>query len=269
MKRAKKTFKRLFKIISRDEMRILPGHLAFFIVFSLIDIFTLIGLICSNYITHELIVMFEDTLPSAVASILKSAVETNNEEFNIIIFAICALYIASNGCLSMIITSNALYHVKNDNFIKQQIKAIIMTVILIVLILFTVLVPAFGEFIISMIQKNHPGRLIETIGLIFGYLKTPLSVIFMYLGVKIIYTIAPDKNIPSRYTTYGALFTTFGWVIATKIYSIYLNNINSYNMFYGSLANIIIFLLWVYILAYIFTLGIALNNDRYLDSQEV
>ena len=93
MREAKKMFKRLFKIIKREEMQILPGQLAFFIVFSLIVIFTLIGLVCSNYITHELIVMIEDALPSAVSAIFKSAIETNNEEFNIIIFVICALFI--------------------------------------------------------------------------------------------------------------------------------------------------------------------------------
>lgn len=270
MKEAKKTFKRLFKTIRRDEMRILPGQLAFFIVFSLIVIFTLIGLICSTYVTHELIDLIEDSLPLAVASILKSVLEPNSGDFNLIIFVICSLFIASNGCTAMIITSNALYHIKNDNIVKQQIKAIIMTLILILLILFTVLVPAFGEFIINLIKDHYKeGRLIETISLIFSYLKTPLSFILMFFGVKIIYTIAPDKNIASKYTTYGALFTTCGWIIATKIYSLYINNINTYNIFYGSLANIIIFLFWVYILAYIFTLGIALNNDRYLDSQEV
>lgn len=269
MKEAKKTLKRLYKIIRRDEMRILPGQLAFFIVFSLIVIFTFIGLICSTYVTNELVLMIEDSLPSAVASIFKSALETNNEEFNIIIFVVCALFIASNGCNAMIITSNALYHIKNDNLIKQQIKAIIMTIILILLILFTVLVPAFGEFIINLIKNHYPGRIIDTIEIVFSYLKLPLSFILIFFGIKVIYTIAPDKNISSKYTTYGALFTTLGWIISTKVYSIYINSINNYNLYYGSLANIVIFLFWVYILAYIFTLGIALNNERYLDSQEV
>ena len=269
MREAKRICKRLYRIINREEMLILPGQLAFFIVFSLIVIFTLIGLVCSNYVTSELVSMIEETLPKAVYAIFKSAIETNNEEFNIIIFVICALYIASNGCSAMIITSNALYHIKNDNFIKQKIKAFIMTIILILLILFTVLVPAFGEFIINLIKDHHPGRLIDTIDIIFTYLKIPLSFILIFFGVKVIYTIAPDKTISSKYTNYGALFTTVGWIISTKVYSIYLNNMGDYNVYYGSLANIVILLFWVYILAYIFTVGIALNNERYLDSQKV
>ena len=171
MKKAKSTIKRLIKIISREEMQILPGQLAFFIVFSLIVIFTLIGLVFSNYVTHELVVLFENTLPQAVSAIFKSILETNNEEFNIIVFIICALFIASGGCSAMIITSNALYHIKNDNFVKQKIKAFIMTIILIILILFTVLVPAFGEFIINLIQDHYPSRVIDTIEIVFTYLK--------------------------------------------------------------------------------------------------
>lgn len=269
MKEAKKTLNRLFKILKREEMRILPGQLAFFFVFSIIIICSLIGLVGSSFITQELIIRIEESLPSAVSSLLRSVLEIEDSEFNILFFVISSLYIASDGCGAMIITSNALYKIKNENVVKQKIKAIIMTIILIVLILFTVLVPAFGELIINVIQNHYPGRIIDTIEIIFIYLKIPLSFIFMFMGVKIIYTLAPDKTIPSKYTNYGALFTTVGWILATKIYSIYLNNINTYNIFYGSLANIVILLFWVYLLAYIFTLGIALNNEHYNDSKEV
>ena len=80
--------------------------------------------------------------------------------------------------------------------------------------------------------------------------------------IKILYTMAPDKNIPSNQTNYGALFTTFGWIISTYIYSIYINNYARYSIFYGGLANLIILMLWLYLLAYIFTIGLALNFKR-------
>lgn len=269
MKEVKRMVKRIYRIINTEEMQILPGQLAFFIVFSLIVIFTLIGLICSNYVTHELITSIEETLPSAVSSIFKSLIETENEEFNIIVFVIVGIFIASNGCSAMIITSNALYKIKNDNLVKQKIKAIIMTIILILLILFTVLIPAFGDLVINLISNNFPGKVIDVIEIAFTYLKTPISCILIFIGVKIIYTLAPDKTIPSKYNNHGAIFTTFGWIIATEGYSLYLNSINTYNVYYGSLANIVILLFWVYLLAYIFTLGIAFNNERYIESQKV
>ena len=54
----------------------------------------------------------------------------------------------------------------------------------------------------------------------------------------------------------------------TRVYAIYLNNFNTYNLFYGSLANVVVLLFWIYILAYIFTMGMAINSDYYFECQE-
>ena len=63
-------------------------------------------------------------------------------------------------------------------------------------------------------------------------------------------------------TTYGALFTSLGWIIVTAIYSFYINNYAHYQVFYGGFANIIILMLWTYFLALIFVIGLALNYRR-------
>ena len=169
----------------------------------------------------------------------------------------------------MIITSNVIYKIKNKNLIRQKVKAIFMTVVLIILILFIVIVPAFGELIINTIAKNYPGKIIETIGIGYNYLEYPLSFVLIFLCIKILYTIAPDAKIPSHYNNYGTLFTTILWIVITRVYAIYLNNFNTYNLFYGSLANVVIMLFWIYLLAYVFTMGMAINSDRYFESQKV
>ena len=268
MKKAKKMFNRLFKIMKLEEMQILPGHLAFFFVLSIFAIFPLIGYIGSTFITEGLIKSIENNLPGAVSAVLKSLMVTEKSGMNIIVFAACSIFFASNGCLSMIITSNVIYKIKNDNMIKQQIKSIIMTLILITLILFIVLVPAFGDLILSVIKNHYPGKIIDTIIVGYQWLKYPLSFILIFLDIKILYTLAPDERIPSHYNNYGALFTTILWIIITRGYALYLNNINTYNIFYGSLANVVIMLLWIYALTYVFMIGMALNSERYLDSQK-
>lgn len=74
--------------------------------------------------------------------------------------------------------------------------------------------------------------------------------------------MAPDTQIASKTTTSGALFTTVTWIIATEVYSFYVNTFNSYNLLYGSIANLLILLLWVYLLSYVFVVGMALNASR-------
>ena len=49
------------------------------------------------------------------------------------------------------------------------------------------------------------------------------------------------------------------WMLATQIYSGWVGNFAHYDIFYGSISNIIILLMWVYILAYIFVIGLIIN----------
>ena len=43
--------------------------------------------------------------------------------------------------------------------------------------------------------------------------------------------------------------------------SYYINNVARYNLVYGNLANIVILLLWFYVLAYVFVVGLYLNKN--------
>ena len=268
MKKAKKMLNRVWQSIKREEMRILPGQLAFFMVLSIFAIFPLIGLISSSFISNELVESIEKTLPIGVYTVLEALLSVESSG-SIIIFGLFAIYLASNGCGSMIITSNVIYKIKSKNIIRQKVKAIFMTVVLILLILFIVVVPAFGELIINSIAKNYPGKIIDTIGIVYHYLEYPLSFVLIFMGIKILYTLAPDERIPSRFNNNGTLFTTLLWIIITRLYAIYLNNFNTYNLFYGSLANVVIMLFWIYLLAYVFTMGMAINSDCYLESKKV
>ena len=71
-----------------------------------------------------------------------------------------------------------------------------------------------------------------------------------------------NKNVKSKDTSYGAVFTTISWIVITYIYSFYVNNLAHYSTFYGGLANIVILMIWIYFLAYFFTVGMALNSLR-------
>ena len=268
MKKARRVLGRIWKIFKLEEMRILPGQLAFFMVLSVFALFPIFGLIGSSFISNELINSMDHSLPAAVSSILKSLMEVESSGLSITIFLIFSIYIASTGCEAIIITSNVIYKIKNTMSIKQSIKAIFMTIILISLILFVVLVPAFGELIINAISKDTPGKVIDTIHLIYDILKYPISFLLIFIDLKILYTLAPNTKISSVYNNYGTLFTTVMWIIITRVYSIYLNHFNTYDIFYGSFGNVVIMLFWVYLLAYVFTMGMAINAEYYFKSQE-
>jgi membrane protein len=77
------------------------------------------------------------------------------------------------------------------------------------------------------------------------------------------YVIAPDENIPSNTTNKGALFSSIGWILATEIFAFCIDRFARYDIFYGSISNILVLLLWVYLLSYIYVFGMIINASIY------
>ena len=90
-----------------------------------------------------------------------------------------------------------------------------------------------------------------------------MTFLIIYFNIKLIYTISPSKSIKSNTTSYGAMTTTFLWVLVTAIFTYYLKHFARYDILYGNLSSLIILMIWVYLLCYIFVLGMAINSTKY------
>lgn len=269
MERARAFLKKVFHIIKRPEMRILPGQLAFFFVLSLIPLIALVGTIAAsfNISVATLEEIMKSALPVSISDTLLTYVSGKGLNFNIVVFFVSAFVLASNGAHSMIITSNEIYKIECDQIIKRRIKAIMMTFILVLLFVFLLVVPVYGDSILQLaLNYSNYSPTVKFITLVYQVLKYPLSLSLIYINIKLLYTIAPDKKIATQTTTYGAVFTTITWVLATEIYSFYVVTFANYDIFYGSISSIIILLLWVYILSYIFVIGMAINAGERTDT---
>ena len=251
--------------VLKPEMSILPGQLAFYFVLTIIPLAALLGSIINIiHIPKDVLNIFYNSLPVEVANLVFQISTEESISIHLIVFLITSLVLASNGTNSMIITSNHIYKIKNKSYFGRRFKALFMLVNLILLLVFMIIVLVFGDKIIGLLSDFISNdRLLFYINLIYKILKYPISIIWIYLSIKVLYIMAPDRDIKGRQVRFGAIFTTFTWVIATKIYSWYIGNFAQYSSFYGSISSIIVLLLWIYILSYLFVLGMMLNAARY------
>ena len=245
-------------------MLILPGNLAFFLFLSLIPVITLIGIIASTFSlsTDTLINFVNQNLPGGVIDVLLPFIDGSHVNATNILFILAGFGIASNGPDSLITAANILYKVENNDYITRRIKALFMTFILVLLIIFILVFLAFGnvildwlsnfEFLKTFILNNYT---------IITVLKYLIAFIFILFLIKILYTLAPNKKIKSKYVNKGAIFSTIMIMLVTVIYSFYVTNFAHYDIMYGSLASLAILLFLIYLIAYILVLGIAINYD--------
>ncbi len=258
MNRFKYYVKRVFDTFKQMEMRILPGNIAFFFVMALIPMVTIIIFLSSRFgVSMDSIISFvKSVVPGEAGEVIVSVISGKGFDGSVGTFQFIALVAASNGTYAIINASNTLYQVTDRDVLKDRIKSVILLFILLGLIIFLILVPMFGEKILGLF---HSYKLIARVRWFYHLLNWPLTVFFVYMNLKVIYTIAPSKRIPSRSTTKGAIFTTIIWTVATAVFSSYLKYFANYNVVYGNLSNIIILMMWLYIISYVFVMGIAIN----------
>lgn len=257
----KEFFDNFIKVLTRPEMAVLPGQLAFFFVLAIVPTITIIsyGATLLNLSTDVIFDFIGSAFSNDIASMLLNVPTSNASGFSLFLVIVMGYYIASNGPASIIVTSNAIYGEKQSDFFTRRFKAIIMTLVLVILFIFMLIVPIFGNKIVELFQYVNINGVTEKVSAIFGFLQGPLTWLIIYIFVKILYTIAPNKKIKSKSVGYGAVFTSVSWIIVTYFYSYYINNIAHYSTFYGGLANIVVLMFWFYLLAYTFTIGMALN----------
>lgn len=262
---------RFYKIVSKPEIRILPGNLAFFLILSLVPLLTLASMIFSSVSISfgDITTIFQQILPTAVLEFLMPFFSSSIEGTHSILFFVIGFFVASNGAHAIILASNALYKTDGSSYLVRRIKAIFLTGILMLLFLFALVVLAFGNIIVRFILSfGIFSNIASSIYDMFVWFKWPIAFVFIFVMVKTLYTMAPDKKVSSKYVNKGALFTTFGWLLSTAIYSFYANDIADYSRFYGSLSSIAILMMWLYLVSYIFVVGIAINTSYYELSDE-
>lgn len=271
MEQARGFFKKIIKLIKKPELRILPGQLAFFLVLSIIPLIALIGAIASflSIPTDTIKVTIGSSVPKEIAEIVYNIISGQGLNFNMTAFLLIAFILASNGTHSMIITSNEIYRINSDNIIKRRMKAILMTFILMLLFLALLVIPIWGDTIFKIIFAVTENKLpLDLIYQSFKLIQYPLIIVILYFNIKLLYVTSPDEKIDSSTTRKGALFTTIGWIIASEIYSFYISTFSNYDLFYGSLSNVAILILWIYILSYIFVLGMIINAGTYQEKEK-
>ena len=132
MDRLKREMKHLFELLKEPEMKVLPAHLAFFMVLSLIPTITLIAYSTTLFKVpiNSIIDTMQGILPQEVTEILLPIINGNGINLTVGLSMIVVLFLASNGTHSIIVASNTMYGIKHSNYLVSRIKALILIVLL-------------------------------------------------------------------------------------------------------------------------------------------
>ena len=265
-------FKLTYKEMNEDHVMAFAGNLTYkglFAVFpfftfllSLLGIFNATGLVktmvdgLSGVAPQSATVFIEDQLLSITQSQAESAFT-----FGAIISILLALWGVSGAFRSVMEAMNVMYEVEEDRpFWKVYGLSIFMSLAVIVLLLGALVLVVFGESIgVAVADLVGLGSVFATIWSIAQWPVVALVVLFAF---ALIYYFAPAAKQRFRWISPGSIIAFVFWLIFSLLFSLYASTFggSSYNETYGSLAGVIILMLYVYYSALIMLIGAEMNQ---------
>ncbi|AYF53424.1 YihY/virulence factor BrkB family protein [Clostridium botulinum C] len=259
----KKTIFQLFYNLKKDEIFALASQLSYSLLLSffpfLIFLFTIASYssIQSDRILFTLKNIIPESAYTLVYSIINEVLQSRNA--NLLSFSfIITIWIASNGFKAVIRALNKAYGEKEErSFIKLQFMAIITTIILTFLIIFSLFILVLGNLIGYKIMTFF--SLPDNLFFIWNVFRYFLMLIFMILIFAVIYKLTPCRKLTFGEVLPGSIFATIGWIIVSIGFSFYVDNFANYSRLYGSIGAVIILMIWLFLTSIIILIGGEIN----------
>lgn len=171
---------------------------------------------------------------------------------------ITALWSASRMILSISRGLNAIWEIKETrNYLFMRIVSMFYTIIFSILILLLLVIVVFGNSLYRYVIQLAPivGTVLDPI-LNFRFLGAGVILVLFFCAT---YTFIPNRKLRFLEQLPGAIFSMLGWSGLSLAFSIYVDHFSNFSYMYGSLASIMILMLWLYTCMTIFFIGAEIN----------
>lgn len=190
--------------------------------------------------------------PGSVQNILRGAVDqlkTGQGTAGIVaVLGLLAAFWSASGYVGAFMrASNIIYDVPEGRPIWKTlpIRIGVTAVVGVLLVVSAVIVVFTGRLAEQVGGALGVGSLALTV---WSILKWPVLIVLVSLMFAILYWASPNaKHGGFRWVSPGGLLAVFVWIVASAAFAVYVGNFGSYNKTYGTLAGVVIFLVWLWL----------------------
>ncbi len=266
----KNQVKRIFKRINEDNVSIISAGIAFFFFLALFPgiaaVVSIYGLVVDVSQAEQHLNEAANVLPSEAYGLVSNILlQTAGQSsgtlgWSLVISILLSLWSASKGTSAMFDGVNIAYHEKDERgfIIKKAIILLFTLGIIVAGLLSIAFVMAFPAFIDSL-------GLPPVLKTVLGLLRWVILAGIVYFVLEMIYKVAPNRGSDFRWLNPGAIAATVLWIGGSLLFTLYVDNFGDYNATYGSIAAVIILLLWFYLTGFIIMLGAVINAETLPD----
>ena len=258
---------RLHRRMEQAELGLISAGVAFFGFLAIFPgvaaVIAIWGVLNDPSVIRTQIEVLRDFLPPDAHSLIVAQIEAllavpgGNLGWATLLSTAFALWSARAGVAALIRGLNAVHALPNRNGHWHQLRAMVLTFVLIGLALAAMVLAVVVPLAMAFLPLGtFEARVLEETNLGLGLL-------LMVLAVVLAYRYGPNygANRPPL-LSWGLLVAVVLWAVAARGFMLYLANFPAYNQVYGSIGAVAALMMWLYVSAYAVLLGAAVDSMR-------
>lgn len=258
--------KQVFSRVQGDRLSLVAAGVAFFIFLSifpaLASIISIYGLVADPQDVRQHMGTFSHLLPAEALTLIEEQVvrfaKSGEQRLGLGLVAglLVSLWSANKAMKAATQALNIANDVKEDrNFLKVNLVTLGLTFLSSLAFAFMLAVLIVVPVLVSAVLSQAS---LEWVVLIISWLLLVGAVLGVF---TVLYRKAPalHNTVTARQLLPGAITATVLLMLGSVLFSFYIINFGKYDAQYGSLASVVVTMLWLYLGAFIFLLGAEIN----------
>jgi len=254
---------RVWKEVWADEILDRAAALSYYLVFAmfpaLLFLTALVGFLPWP-LMDQLMGRLDETLPSDIVH--KTFVEiAGGARGGILSLGIAvAFWAASSGMAAVMSALNAVYDIEDHRpWWRRRLVAFGLTLGCAVFAPAALILFVFGEQVGGGVAASL--GLGPVFAFAWNWLRWPAAIALAALGIGLVYQFAPASRPGWRWMSPGALFAVAGWAVMSLGLRFYVTHLGNYSLTYGSIAGVMVTLLWLYLTSLALLVGAEIDAE--------
>ena len=259
--------KRVFASLGADHVSLVAGGVAFFAFLAIFPalsaLMAIYGLIVAPDDVAAQVGQLASVLPAQAQQMLNEVlvnITSTSEEklgWGLVLSLALSIWSANKGTAALFEGLNIVYNEEEKrHFIKLKLTTLAFTL------------AGFLGALTCLVLIVGISAVIENLGLaswaemVISLVRWPLLAVVFIAALAVSYRYAPSRNDPKfRWVSVGAVVSTILWIVLSAGFAYYVSNFGNYDEVYGSLAAVVITLLWLFLTVTAILLGAEINGE--------
>lgn len=265
---------RVIKSIIKNDFYGMAAEMGFMLVVGIFPfmlfLMAVFGWLGNKSYMDPILLALSNIMPKQAMALLKSVMEEtmifNHGTLLAILGIIMSIVLSTNGVAVVLKGLNRAYKVEETrSFIYTRILSFLMVFVNVLVLFLTINIIIFGKVIVMFLVAHF--NMSKGVAITILTLRWPVAFLALYLMAFLSYYILPDLRGNEKFKRKSALpgtvfFTTF-WLVGSWGFSIYVNNLSTYNLVYGTIGAFFILMVWLYYTSILLLIGGEINSQVY------